>query len=229
MKPDVAVALDLPSTREALALVDLLGPLGTWYKVGPVLFVRDGPALVRELLGRGRQVFLDLKWHDIPTTVGGAVEAAAQLGVHLATVHLAGGRAMLDAAVQARGERLKLAGVGVLTSLDAARYAAVVGRPVDDTGHEQQRFAALAAEAGLDAMVCAAGEAGAVRTALGPDRWLVVPGIRRSEDRGGDQVRTATPRQAVAARASLLVIGRPVTQATDPAAVMTEVRKDLNP
>jgi orotidine-5'-phosphate decarboxylase len=222
---DIAVALDHASSREALALVDAAGASGTWFKVGPVLFVRDGPALIRELLGRGKRVFLDLKWHDIPASVAGAVAAAASLGVQLATLHLAGGRAMLEAAVAARGGALRLAGVGVLTSLGAADYAAIVGRDTVDTTAEQLRLARLARAVGLDAMVCAAGEAAALRVVLGPERMLVVPGIRRSGDGAGDQVRTATPEAAVRAGADLLVVGRPITEASDPAAALEEFRK----
>lgn len=192
-----------------------------------MLFVRDGPALARELLDRGKRVFLDLKWHDIPSTVAGAVESAVALGVHLATLHLAGGRAMIAAAVKARGGALKLAGVGVLTSLDGPGYAAIVGRAVADTAAEQARFAVLAAAAGLDAMVCSAREAAVVRPALGDGRLLVVPGIRLPGDAAGDQVRTATPREAREAGADLLVVGRPVTEAGDPAAALAGIRKDL--
>jgi orotidine-5'-phosphate decarboxylase len=220
---DIAVALDHASVREALALVDAAGSAATWYKVGPVLFVRDGPALVRELLGRGKRIFLDLKWHDIPNTVAGAVAAAAELGAHLATVHLLGGRAMLDAAVAARGGRLKLAGVGVLTSHGAADVATVLGRAADPAA-EQLRLARLAVAAGLDAMVCAAAEAAALRTVLGRERMLIVPGIRRAGDPAGDQARTATPAEAVAAGADLLVVGRPITAAGDPKAALAEIR-----
>ena len=117
---ELVIALDLPAAADALRLVDRIGEAGTWYKVGPVLFVSDGPSLVRALTARGKQVFLDLKWHDIPNTVSGAVTAASVLGASLATVHLAGGRAMLEAAASARnGAPLRLVGVGVLTSLGA--------------------------------------------------------------------------------------------------------------
>lgn len=227
MTPDIAVALDVPSAAEALRLVDAAGAAGTWYKVGSVLYVREGPQLVDALLARGKQVFLDLKWHDIPNTVAGAVKAAAAQGVQLATVHLAGGRAMLEAAAAARGGSLKLAGVGVLTSFSAADYGAILGRPISSTGEEQLRFARLARTAGLDAMVCAAGEARAIRSALGPAALLVVPGIRRSGDTAGDQVRTATPEEAVAAGANLLVVGRPITAAADPGAALDEFRRAI--
>lgn len=192
-----------------------------------MLFVREGPKLVTDLLARGKRVFLDLKWHDIPHTVAGAVRAAAAQGVHLATVHLAGGREMLAAAAGATGGTLKLAGVGVLTSLGASDYGTIVGRPVNDTAAEQLAFARLVREARLDAMVCAAAEAPALRRELGAGVVLVVPGIRRPGDAAADQVRTATVQEAVAAGANLLVVGRPITGAANPAAALDEFRRAL--
>ena len=226
----LVVALDLATAREALALVDRLGDAAAWYKIGPRLHVADGPGVVRELLGRGKRVFLDLKWHDIPNTVAGAVEAAAAQGVSLATVHLAGGQRMLAAAAAARQGGLRLVGVGVLTSLGAAEFGAVIGRvaPLPDLLVEQQRLVRLGLEAGLDGYVAAAAEARAIRALAGPDALLVVPGIRRAGDTGGDQVRTATPGEAVQAGADLLVVGRPITGARDPRrealAVVAEAR-----
>jgi orotidine-5'-phosphate decarboxylase len=222
---EVIVGLDLASPAAALALVDRLGDAVHWYKVGPVLHVADGPAVVRTLQERGKHVFLDLKWHDIPNTVAGAVAAAAGAGVGLATVHLAGGAAMLEAAVAARREGLRLVGVGVLTSLDAAAYGAIVGRPVADLAEEQRRLVRLGAAAGLDGFVTAAAEARTVRAVAGPRAVLVVPGVRRAADAAGDQVRTATPAEATAAGADFLVVGRPITAAADPrreAAAMAE-------
>lgn len=227
MTPDIAVALDLPTGAEALRLVDAAGSAGTWYKVGPGLFVREGPPLVDALLERGKRVFLDLKWHDIPNTVAGAVAAAAAQGVHLATVHLAGGRAMLSAAAGAASGTLKLAGVGVLTSLNASDYGAIVGRPVSDTTAEQLAFARLVREMRLHAMVCAAAEAPVLRRELGPGALLVVPGIRRPGDAAADQVRTATPQEAVGAGANLLVVGRPITAAANPGAALDEFRRAM--
>ena len=213
---ELVVALDLPGARAALALVDRLGEAVRWYKVGPVLHVADGPAVVRALRERGRQVFLDLKWHDIPNTVAGAVQAAVAAGVGLATVHLAGGGRMLEAAARARAGGIRLVGVGVLTSLDAADYGAVVGRPAGDLAAEQQRLVQLGVAAGLDGYVSAASEARAVRAAAGAGAVIVVPGVRRPSRAAGDQVRTATPREAVEAGADYLVVGRPVTGAADP-------------
>jgi len=215
---ELVVALDLARSRDALALVDRLGDAVRWYKVGPVLHVAEGPSVVRELRERGREVFLDLKWHDIPNTVAGAVEAAALAGVALATVHLAGGEAMLKAAAGARRPGLRLVGVGVLTSLGPAEYGAVVGRPVADLGAEQRRLVGLGMAAGLDGYVAAAGEAAAVRALAGPGIAIVVPGVRRPADAAGDQLRTATPREAVKAGADFVVVGRPVARAADPRA-----------
>ncbi len=212
---ELVVALDLPAA-EALELVDRLGDAVGWYKVGPVVHVADGPAVVRALRQRGKQVFLDLKWHDIPHTVAGAVAAAADAGVALATVHLAGGRAMLDAAVRARRGQLRLLGVGVLTSLAAPDYGEIVGRPVGDLADEQRRLVRLGAAAGLDGFVAAAGEARAVRAGAGARARLVVPGVRRSGEAAADQVRTATPAEAAAAGADYVVVGRPIAGAADP-------------
>jgi len=215
---ELVVALDLPSAREALALVDRVGDAVRWYKVGPVLHVADGPAVVRALRERGRDVFLDLKWHDIPNTVAGAVEAAADAGVALATVHLAGGGRMLEAAAHARRSGLRLVGVGVLTSLDAAALGVVLGRPVADLAEEQRRLVRLGMEAGLDGYVTAAAEARAVRALAGPGAVIVVPGVRRAVDAAADQVRVATPREAVEAGADFVVVGRPVARAAAPRA-----------
>ena len=223
---ELIVALDLASPSAALELVDRLGDVVRWYKIGPVLHVADGPAVVRGLTDRGKSVFLDLKWHDIPHTVAGAVAAAADGGAAMATVHLAGGALMLDAAVGARRGRLRLAGVGVLTSLDAAQFAAVVGRPIADLAQEQQRLVRLGMAAGLDGYVCAAAEARALRALAGSGAAIVVPGVRRATDAAADQARTATPREA-AAGADYLVVGRPITRAADPAAEARALVEEL--
>jgi orotidine-5'-phosphate decarboxylase len=224
---ELIVALDLPTGAAALRVVERVGDAVLWYKVGPVLFVAEGPSIVRDLLARGRRVFLDLKWHDIPTTVGAAVEQAAALGASLATLHLAGGRAMLRAAVDAAAGRIALAGVGVLTSLDAQSYGEIVGRTVDDVGAELVRLARLGTAAGLDGVVTSPREVGALRAALGPRTLLVVPGVRRPGEAAGDQARTATPREAVTAGADLLVVGRPVTAAADPRSAALAILEDM--
>jgi len=224
---DLVVALDLPTRADAAAVVERLGDTVRWYKVGPVLFVAAGPDLVRDLVDRGKRVFLDLKWHDIPSVVAGAVAAAAGLGAALATVHLAGGTAMLAAAAAAGGGRLRLVGVGVLTSLDGAAYGEVVGRAVDDVGVELERLARVGAAAGLDGIVCSPGEARRLRSALGPRALLVVPGIRPPGAAGDDQARCAGPRDAVLGGADLLVVGRPVTAAPDCRAAALEILRDM--
>lgn len=224
---ELIVALDLASPRAALELVDQLGDVVRWYKVGPVLHVADGPAVVRGLTDRGKAVFLDLKWHDIPHTVAGAVAAAADGGAAMATVHLTGGARMLEAAAGARSGRIRLAGVGVLTSLDAAQFGAVLGRPITDLAQEQQRLVRLGIAAGLDGYVCAAAEARAVRALAGGGAAIVVPGVRRATDAAADQVRTATPREAAAAGADYVVVGRPVTRAADPAAEARALVEEL--
>lgn len=219
---EVIVALDLPTADDALRLVDQLPGL-RWAKVGPVLFVREGPALVRELKARGVSVFLDLKWHDIPTTVAEAARQAAALEVDLATVHALGGSAMLEAAVGAAGA-LRLAAVTVLTSHTRETYAEVVGREeASEVLSEVVRLARLAVGAGVGALVTSPHEAAAVAEVAGPDRWLVVPGIRPAGSAADDQQRAATPREAVAAGATHLVVGRPVTRAEHPAAVYQEL------
>jgi orotidine-5'-phosphate decarboxylase len=214
--PELVVALDLPAARDALRLVDQLGELAGCYKVGPVLHVSDGPAVIRALRERGKRVFLDLKWHDIPATVGSAVASAAEAGVSLATLHLAGGPRMLEAAVTAPRDGLALIGVGVLTSLGPEEYASVVGRPVGDIAAEQARLVRLGVTAGLDGYVAAAAEARAIRAVAGVRATIVVPGVRRSGETAGDQTRVATPREAARAGADLLVVGRPITASADP-------------
>lgn len=225
--PDIAVALDVKTTGHALRLVDAIGPEATWYKVGPMLYVADGPVVVKELVRRGKKVFLDLKWHDIPHTVAGAVEAASSLGVALATVHLMGGRDMLAAAAAARKDGPKLVGVGVLTSFEADAFAEVVGRPVDDLAAEQARLVESALQAGLDGFVTSAAEAPALRKLAGPEAVLVVPGIRRAGDAPDDQRRTATPGGAVRAGANLLVVGRPIVEARDPREAVRGMREEM--
>jgi len=218
---ELVVAFDLASGRDALALADRLPDL-RWAKLGPVLYVREGPAVVREFAVRGVRVFLDLKWHDIPSTVAGAVTAARELGVSLATVHCLGGHAMLEAAVAAAGD-LPLVGVTVLTSHDAPALAQVLGRGVPDLGFEAERLARVAIAAGLRGVVASGHELGLLRAALGPDPWMVVPGIRLPGGSAGDQVRTVSPDDAVGRGATHLVVGRPITAAADPAAAYRQI------
>ena len=211
---EIAVALDLATARDALALADRLPGL-RWVKIGPVLFVREGPALVRACRERGLHVFLDLKCHDIPSTVAGAVTAARELGVTMATVHCLGGPRMLEAAVRAAGD-LALVGVTVLTSHDGADFAEVLGRGVPDVAWEAERLARAALRAGLRGVVASGQELSLLREALGREPWLVVPGIRLPGDPVGDQMRVIEPEQAVRLGATHLVVGRSITAADDP-------------
>ncbi len=219
---EIIVALDQPSAAEAERLLEQLGDV-RWVKVGSILMTREGPGLVRRLVDRGLAVFLDLKWHDIPNTVAGAVMAAADLGVRLATVHTLGGEAMLAAAAAAAGD-VALVGVTVLTSHDAASYATATGRSHADLDADIDRLAASALASGLAGVVCSPREIARVRALAGPEALVVVPGIRRPGDAVGDQSRTAGPAEAAAAGASHLVVGRPVYAAADPAAVLGELR-----
>jgi orotidine-5'-phosphate decarboxylase len=218
---ELILALDLPRAVDALRLLDEM-PALRWVKVGPILMTREGPSLLRTLTGRGLKVFLDLKWHDIPNTVAGAVTAAREIGVSMATVHTLGGTAMLEAAAVAAGGEMDLVGVTVLTSHEPAAYARAVGRSAVDLPREVERQALVAAEAGLQGVVCSPQEVSLLRRRLGPDLYIVVPGIRRRTDPATDQARVATAKDAVANGATHLVVGRPVLQAAEPAAAFQE-------
>jgi orotidine-5'-phosphate decarboxylase len=193
-----------------------------WVKVGSVLMTAAGTGLVRELRARGLQVFLDLKWHDIPSTVAGAVRAAGELEVAMATVHTLGGPTMLKAAAGAAPASLALVGVTVLTSHEESEYAAVVGRPSVKLLDEASRLARSAISAGLAGVVCSPLEVERIRAGVGEEALIVVPGIRRPGDAEGDQSRTATPAEAIRDGATHLVVGRPILTAEDPAAALEE-------
>jgi orotidine-5'-phosphate decarboxylase len=220
--PELIVAFDVASGRDALAIADRLPEL-QWAKLGPVLFVREGPALVREFAARGVRVFLDLKWHDIPSTVADAASVARSLGVALATVHCLGGHEMLVAAVRAAGEDLALVGVTLLTSHLPADVEQILGRGVPDMGFEATRLARLAVAAGLRGVVASGQDLGVLRATLGAAPWIVVPGIRPPGTPADDQARTVTPAEAVRHGATHLVVGRPITRATDPAAAYRQI------
>ena len=226
--PRVIVALDYPDRAAALALVERLEPGLCRLKVGKELFTRAGPQLVEELAARGFEVFLDLKFHDIPNTVASACHAAADLGVWMLNVHALGGERMLLAAREGcsrAGHSPLLVAVTILTSMDAQDLAAVglAGTPEENV----LRLAALAQRCGLDGVVCSSRETAVLRERLGPDFTLVTPGIRPAGSQQDDQRRIMTPQQAISSGASYLVIGRPVTQADDPVSVLRTINSEL--
>lgn len=225
----VIVALDVPTAKEAMAMVDTLGADADYYKVGLELYTGAGPAVVEALIERGKHVFLDLKLHDIPNTVAGAVRAAGGLGVEMLTIHVAGGPRMLEAAVDAAPDTLTLLGVTVLTSVTPDEMATVWGREIRSVRDEVGRLARVAVAAGLGGVVASALEASWIRKIVGEDALIVTPGIRPSGADRDDQTRVATPSDAVRAGASFLVVGRAVTRAPDPAgafaAVLDEARR----
>ena len=223
----VIVALDRPSQREALELVEALGDAVRFYKVGFELYTRAGPAVVLELHSLGKRVFLDLKLHDIPNTVARAVGAAAELEVELFTVHVAGGAEMMKAAQAAAGDQLTLLGVTLLTSLSPTEVESAWGRSISSIRREVVRLATLARDSGLAGVVTSPQEAKAVRRRLGRSPLIVTPGIRLPDGKAYDQARTATPAAAVRAGASHLVVGRTVTAAGDPAKAMAALWGDL--
>jgi orotidine-5'-phosphate decarboxylase len=222
---ELILALDVHSREEAFHILDQLPELG-WVKIGPILMTREGPSIVRELTQRGLRVFLDLKWHDIPNTVAGAVTAGREIGVSMATVHTLGGPEMLKAAADAAGDALELLGVTVLTSHSADSYGSTIGRAKVDLTQEVERLGLIAARAGLRGVVCSPHEVSLLRRRLGPALDIVVPGIRRGSDAAGDQVRVATAEDAVHNGATHLVIGRPLLQSSDPAATFKAFLKE---
>jgi orotidine-5'-phosphate decarboxylase len=210
-----------------MTIVGALGDSCDFYKVGSELFTAAGPQAVAALRERDCQVFLDLKFHDIPNTVRGAVRSAARLGATLVTVHASGGVDMLSAAVEGAGDTCGVLAVTVLTSLDSEGLARAWGRGATVVGDEVLRLAELARAAGAHGVVCSAIEAPAVREAHGDALQLLVPGIRLDGGAVHDQARVATPSEAAAAGASYVVLGRAVTSASDPRAVMGSVKEML--
>jgi orotidine-5'-phosphate decarboxylase len=228
------VALDVASAEEALTLARQLAGSCRFYKVGSELFTAAGPGIVHALQDElGADVFLDLKFHDIPNTVAGGVQSAAALGVRLLTVHASGGRAMLRAAQEAaesaapRGRPCDVLAVTVLTSLDASALAGAWGRSTLRVEDEVLRLAGEAGEAGLHGIVCSGAEAAMVRRAHGDRLAVLVPGIRLAEGATHDQRRVMTPAAAQAAGARYLVLGRAVTAAADPREAMARVLAEL--
>ncbi len=227
--PRIIVALDYADAEQALTLSRRLDPSLCRVKVGKELFTRAGPALVEQLVDRGFDVFLDLKFHDIPHTVAQACGAAADLGVWMVNVHALGGRRMMTAARAALGrapERPLLIAVTVLTSMDEQdlREVGLSGSAEDNV----VRLAVLARDAGVDGVVCSAREAARLRQQCGDDFRLVTPGIRPGGVETQDQKRTVTPQQAVRDGADYLVIGRPITQAPDPLAALQAIQNEIN-
>lgn len=235
--PRVIVALDVPSAERAMALAESLGPGCDFVKVGSELFTAAGPDVVRALAsgGRGarpgedapgRDIFLDLKFHDIPATVRGGARSAAALGATLLTVHASGGREMIEAAVEGAGPGCGVLAVTILTSLDAGVLGEVWGRPVADLTEEALRLAEIARAAGAHGVVCSGHEAAAIRARHGDALALLVPGIRLAGGDVHDQRRVVTPASAVAAGASYLILGRAVTAASDPVAALSRARSE---
>ncbi|HEX2166800.1 MAG TPA: orotidine-5'-phosphate decarboxylase [Longimicrobiales bacterium] len=226
---EIIVALDLPSAEHALDLVDGLGESVDIYKVGSPLFTRSGPQFVAELRARGKRVFLDLKYHDIPSTVANAVESAAQLDVELLTLHASGGEAMMRAARDVVGDDgPRLLGVTILTSFTAVDVEQVWSKEIISVRDEVARLTSLAVDAGLHGVVASPLEVESLKRRHGAGLIVVTPGIRPAGDGLGDQVRTATPADAARAGSDFLVIGRPVLKATDPLAVVRAIRADLD-
>ena len=227
--PKIIVALDFPSDQPALALVDQLDPAKCRLKVGKELFTRSGPALVRDLQSRGFDVFLDLKFHDIPNTTSAAVAAAADLGVWMVNVHASGGEKMMTACrdrLESFGkDRPLLIAVTVLTSMGPEDLA---GIGITDSPEAQvSRLATLTRNCGLDGVVCSAQEAPALKAEQGKDFKLVTPGIRPLSADKGDQQRIMTPTDALKAGSDYLVIGRPITQAADPLAALEAIHSEV--
>ena len=225
----VIVALDYADAAAALAFVEKVTPDTCKLKVGKELFTRTGPALVEQFVAKQFDVFLDLKFHDIPNTVERACHAAADLGVWMLNVHAMGGRDMMVAAkegISKSRHQPHLIAVTVLTSMNDA---ALMEIGVADSAEKQVlRLAMLTKDAGLDGVVCSAQEVVALRQNLGDDILLVTPGIRPADSAAGDQKRVMTPEQAVQAGSNYLVIGRPITQAADPIAVLNKINQSLS-
>ena len=229
LDPKVVVALDFDTKANALAFVDRVTPELCRLKVGKEMFTHFGPELVKEFVDRGFDVFLDLKFHDIPNTVAKAVTAAAELGVWMVNVHASGGPRMMTAASEALkpyGDKAPLLiAVTVLTSMEQDELAAI---GVEGSLQEQVlRLATLAKDSGIDGVVCSAQEASLLKTELGQEFKLVTPGIRPAGSDKGDQRRIMTPVEAVSAGSDYLVIGRPITKAENPIAVLEAINASL--
>lgn len=225
----IIVALDFPREEDALKLVERLDPLRCRLKVGKEMFTRSGPQLVEKLVTKGFDVFLDLKFHDIPNTVAGACRSAAELGVWMINVHTLGGRKMMEAArdaVEKSATKPLLIGVTILTSMgqDDIAEVGLAGSPADNV----RRLAGLAQDSGLDGVVCSPKEVAMLRENIGREFSLVTPGIRPAWSEKGDQTRITTPADAISLGSDYLVIGRPITGAEDPLKALDMIEKELN-
>jgi orotidine-5'-phosphate decarboxylase len=233
MQNPIIAALDVPTVEQALKLAQQLAPAVGAFKIGKELFTSAGPDIVRRVRDTGASVFLDLKFHDIPNTVAKAVAAAVRLDVQMLTIHASGGSEMMRAAEQAAQQTAAqlgrpaplVLGVTVLTSQDSATLAELGGET--DVAKQVERLALLAAKSGLRGLVCSPLEIVALRRILPPQMQLVTPGIRTGAEKADDQKRTLTPREAIQAGASWLVIGRPITAAADPRAAAESILASL--
>jgi orotidine-5'-phosphate decarboxylase len=229
-KDRLIVALDVAGATQARQIVQAIGEAATTYKIGKQLFTAEGPQVVRDLVASGRKVFLDLKYHDIPNTVAGAVRSAAELGVSMLTVHASGGNRMLKVAVEAASQSSTKAkpmvlAVTVLTSLSDAdlQELGIAG----DVLSQVLRLGALARAAGCGGLVASAQEARELRKALGEGFAIVTPGVRPAGASAGDQARVVTPKDAIAAGATYLVVGRPILEAPDPAKAAQQIADEI--
>lgn len=221
------VALDVASAAQAQEIVSSLGDSVQFYKVGMQLYTAEGPRVVRDLAASGKKIFLDLKYHDIPNTVGAAVREAAQLGVSMLTVHASGGSKMLGAAIEAANASpsLSVIAVTVLTSMDE-KDLNVIGVP-GSIEHQVVWLSAMALKAGCSGIVSSAREVRTLRASLGDDFLVVTPGVRPAGAAHGDQARVVTPAEAIAAGATHIVVGRPITAAADPAREARQILREI--
>lgn len=227
-KDRLIVALDVPGATQARQIVHAIGEAATTYKIGNQLFTAEGPQVVRDLVASGRKVFLDLKYHDIPNTVAAAARSAAELGVSMLTVHASGGAKMLRAAVEAASQspsKPMVLAVTVLTSLSDAdlQELGIAG----DVLSQVLRLGALARAAGCGGLVASAQEARELRKSLGEEFAIVTPGVRPAGAPAGDQARVVTPKDAIAAGATYLVVGRPILEAPDPAKAAQQIASEI--
>lgn len=226
--PKIIIALDYASAAPVLALADRLQPALCRLKVGKELFTATGPALIEQLQKRGFDIFLDLKFHDIPNTTAQACKAAASLGVWMVNVHALGGRKMMEAAREAVAQAAKPPKLIAVTVLTSMAREDLVDLGIADTPSELARhLAALARDSGLDGVVCSAQEAWQLRSKHGEKFCLVTPGIRPADSAADDQSRIMTPLSAIKAGASYLVIGRPITKAADPLQVLLDINREI--